>query len=160
MDAEAAIGPEQFAVCTMNLENLFDAVDDGDGDLGDWTPADQAEFEAQLNKRAVTIREDLLGCTIIGVQEVEGKDAVWEALARAVGPDFRYDYSRAPMCVTSPWGAVRARRAHSAAASRRRRARKRTIWWTTWLPTARVPALIPAATALIRCSTGRPTWPT
>ena len=92
VDVEAAIGPDEFAVCTMNLENLFDAVDDGDGDLGDWTPADQAEFEAQLNKRAATIREDLRGCTIIGVQEVEGKDAVWEALARAIGPDFRYDY--------------------------------------------------------------------
>ena len=92
VDAEAAIEPEQFAVCTMNLENLFDAVDDGDGDLGDWAPADQAGFEAQLNKRAAAIREDLRGCTIIGVQEVEGKDAVWEALARAVGPDFRYDY--------------------------------------------------------------------
>ena len=92
VDAEAEIGPDQFAVCTMNLENLFDAVDDGDGDLGDWAPADQAEFEAQLNKRAATIREDLRGCTIIGVQEVEGKDAVWEALARAIGPDFRYDY--------------------------------------------------------------------
>ena len=32
------------------------------------------------------------GCTVIGVQEVEGKDAVWEALARAIGPDFLYDY--------------------------------------------------------------------
>ncbi len=52
----------------------------------------KAELAAQLNKRAATIREDLRGCTIIGVQEVEGKDAVWEALARAVGPDFRYDY--------------------------------------------------------------------
>jgi len=92
VDAVAAIEAGQFAVCTMNLENLFDAVDDGDGDLGDWAPADQAEFEAQLNTRAVTIREDLRGCTIIGVQEVEGKDAVWDALARAVGPDFRYDY--------------------------------------------------------------------
>ena len=91
-DTEAAIGPEQFAVCTMNLENLFDAVDDGDGDLGDWVPADQTGFEAQLNKSAAAIREDLRGCTVIGVQEVEGKDAVWAALARAVGPDFRYDY--------------------------------------------------------------------
>ncbi len=92
LDAEAAIGPEQFAVCTMNLENLFDAVDDSDGDFGDWAPLDQAGFEAQLNKRAAAIREDLRGCTVVGVQEVEGKDAVWEALARAVGPDFRYDY--------------------------------------------------------------------
>jgi predicted extracellular nuclease len=91
-DAEAAIGPEQFAICTMNLENLFDAVDDGDGDFGDWAPADQAAFEAQLTKRAATLRDDLRGCPIVGVQEVEGKDAVWDALARAVGPDYRYDY--------------------------------------------------------------------
>ena len=91
-DIETEIGPDQFAVCAMNLENLFDAVDDGDGDLGDWTPADQVEFERQLNKRAVTMREDLRGCTVIGVQEIEGKDGVWEALARAVGPDYRYDY--------------------------------------------------------------------
>ena len=34
VDVEVEIGPKQFAVCTMNLENLFDAVDDGDGDLG------------------------------------------------------------------------------------------------------------------------------
>ena len=92
VDAEAAIEPEQFAVCTLNLENLFDAADDGDGDLGDWAPPDRAGFEAQLNKRAAAIREDFRGCTVIGVQEVEGKDGVWEALARAVGPDYRYDY--------------------------------------------------------------------
>ena len=91
-DIEAEIGPNQFAVCTMNLENLFDAVDDGDGDLGDWAPADQAGFEAQLGKSAAAIREDLRGCTVIGVQEVEGKDDVWAALARAVGPDYRFDY--------------------------------------------------------------------
>ena len=40
----------------------------------------------------MAIREDLRGCTVIGVQEVEGKDAVWEALARAIGSNFRYDY--------------------------------------------------------------------
>jgi hypothetical protein len=91
-DVERAIGPAEFALCSMNLENLFDTTDDGDGDLGDWAPADQAEFEAQLNVRAASIREDLRGCPIIGVQEVEGKDAVWASLARAVGPDFRYDY--------------------------------------------------------------------
>ncbi len=48
-------------------------------------------FERELAKRARAIREDLQGCTIVGVQEVEGKDAVWEALAQAVGPSFRYD---------------------------------------------------------------------
>ena len=92
VDVEAEIGPDQFAVCAMNLENLFDALNDGDGDLGDWAPADQAGFEAHLNKRAAAIREDLRGCTVVGVQEVEGKDAVWETLARAIGPNFRYDY--------------------------------------------------------------------
>jgi predicted extracellular nuclease len=92
VDVEAEVGPDQFAVCTMNLENLFDTIDDGDGDLGDWAPADPAEFEAKLQDLAAVIHEDLRGCTIIGLQEVEGKDDVWEALARAVGPDFRYDY--------------------------------------------------------------------
>ena len=76
----------------MNLENLFDATDDEDGDLGDWTPTDQDGFEAHLNKRAAAIREDFRGCTVVGVQEVEGKDAVWETLARAINPNFRYDY--------------------------------------------------------------------
>ena len=110
----------------MNLENLFDAVDDGDGDLGDWVPADQAGFEAQLNKRAATIREDLRGCTVIGVQEVEGKDAVWEALARAVGPDFRYDYFESADVRDITVGVLYdARRARCAAASRRRHARPR-----------------------------------
>ena len=90
--AEAPLAADEFGICTFNVENLFDAVDDSDGDLGDWMPADAAEFAVQLNKRATAIREDLRGCTIVGVQEVEGKDAVWEALARAVGPAFRYDY--------------------------------------------------------------------
>ena len=86
------ISGDQFALCTMNVENLFDSIDDADGDLGDWTPSDRAVFERTLSKRVCAIREDLRGCTLIGVQEVEGKDAVWAALAQAVGPNFRYDY--------------------------------------------------------------------
>jgi hypothetical protein len=38
-DLEAPIGPDEFAVCSFNLENLFDDLDDGDGDMGDWAPA-------------------------------------------------------------------------------------------------------------------------
>jgi predicted extracellular nuclease len=91
-DPEAPIGPDEFAVCSFNMENLFDAVDDGDGDMGDWAPADRKEFELSLEKRAAAIREALQRCTVVGLQEVEGKDAVWQALAEAVGDGFRYDY--------------------------------------------------------------------
>jgi hypothetical protein len=91
-DPEAPIGPEEFAVCSFNAENLFDAVDDGDGDMGDWAPADAAAYDLSLEKRAAAIREDLQRCTVIGLQEVEGKDAVWQALADEAGDGFRYDY--------------------------------------------------------------------
>ncbi|OQA42173.1 MAG: Endonuclease/Exonuclease/phosphatase family protein [Chloroflexi bacterium ADurb.Bin325] len=87
-----AIGPDEFAICSFNVLDLFDAVDDGDGDMGDWAPADQAEFRVELAKRAAAIRQALQGCTIVGLQEVEGKDAVWAALAQAAGSRYRYDY--------------------------------------------------------------------
>jgi uncharacterized protein len=90
--AEGPISPDEFALCSFNLKNLFDHVDDGDGDLGDWAPADRRAFELSLEKRATAIREDLQRCTVVGLQEVEGKDAVWQALAEAVGDGFRYDY--------------------------------------------------------------------
>ncbi len=91
-DPEPPIGPDEFALCTFNLENLFDAEDDGDGDIGDWSAGDAATFRAWIAARAAVIRDDLQGCTAIGVQEVEGKDAVWAALAEAIGPRYRYDY--------------------------------------------------------------------
>lgn len=91
-DPEPALGPDEFALCSFNAENLFDAVADGDGDSGDWTPADAQEFTAWIAQRGRVIREQLQGCTIVGLQEVEGKDAVWAALAHAVGPTYRYDY--------------------------------------------------------------------
>jgi uncharacterized protein len=89
---ERAIGPDEFAICSFNVFDLFDAVDDGDGDMGDWSPANAAEFRMQLAKRATAIRRNLQGCTVVGLQEVEGKDAVWAALAKAAGPRYRYDY--------------------------------------------------------------------
>jgi hypothetical protein len=39
---------------------------------------------------------------VVGLQEVEGKDAVWRALAEAVGADYRYDYYEAPTSGTLP----------------------------------------------------------
>lgn len=91
-DPEPPIPADAFALCTFNLENLFDAADDGDGDIGDWSAGDAATFQAWIAARAAVIRDDLQGCTAIGVQEVEGKDAVWAALAEAIGPRYRYDY--------------------------------------------------------------------
>lgn len=91
-DPEPPIGPDQFALCTFNMENLFDAADDADGDIGDWSAADAETFGAWIAARAAVIRDKLQGCTAIGVQEVEGKDAVWSALANAAGPTYRYDY--------------------------------------------------------------------
>lgn len=89
---EAPLQPDEFALCSFNAENLFDAVDDLDGDMGDWTPADGETFRAWIAQRGRVIREQLQGCTVIGLQEVEGKDAVWAALAQATGPQYRYDY--------------------------------------------------------------------
>ncbi len=88
----APIGQNEFAICTYNAENLFDHIDDGDGDMGDWTPRDAAAFQAALATDARVIAETLRGCTIIGLQEVEGKEEVWTQLAQAVGPRYRYDY--------------------------------------------------------------------
>jgi predicted extracellular nuclease len=92
LEQEMPIGEDEFAICSFNVENLFDEVDDGDGDMGDWAPADRSAFELSLAKRAAAIRDDLQGCTVVGLQEVEGKDAVWQALAGAVGEEFHYDY--------------------------------------------------------------------
>ena len=91
-DPEPPLGPDEFALCSFNAENLFDAVDDFDGDSGDWAPADAEAFAAGIAQRGRVIREQLQGCTVIGLQEVEGKDATWAALAQAAGPRYRYDY--------------------------------------------------------------------
>lgn len=87
-----ATGTDEWKICTFNAENLFDAVDDGDGDIGDWTPADDKVYRAGLARRAALIRDRLGGCTILAAQEIEGKDAVWADLARELGPNYRFDY--------------------------------------------------------------------
>ncbi len=95
-DAESAAADGEFTLCTFNIENMFDTVDDGDGDMGDWVPADVTEYNRMLEKRAKAIVNNLSNCTVIGVQEVEGKDPVWDDLVNAIsaqgGPSYSYDY--------------------------------------------------------------------
>ncbi len=93
--APAAIppaGPDEWTLCTFNAENLFDAVDDRDGDMGAWAPSSDKAYRAGIARRAAMVRERLGGCTILAAQEIEGKDAVWADLARALGPSYRFDY--------------------------------------------------------------------
>ena len=90
------IGNEEFAICTFNAENLFDHISDGDGDVGDWSPADADEYDDMLTKRARAIIDNLRGCTILALEEIEGKDQVWLDLIAKIsdlgGPTYGYDY--------------------------------------------------------------------
>ncbi len=88
----APAGPDEWTLCAFNAENLFDAVNDKDGDMGAWAPLDVVAYRWLIGRSAELIRERLGGCTVIGLQEVEGKDGVWEDLAAAAGPNYRYDY--------------------------------------------------------------------
>ncbi len=96
-DDEPALGSSQWGICTYNLENMFDSIDDGDGDIGDWQPPDVATYNRMILKRALGMAVDLEKCSVIGVQEMEGKDQVWDDLeaameAAAPGSNFEWDY--------------------------------------------------------------------
>ncbi len=97
-DVEAPLAPTEFALCTFNVENLFDHIDDGDGDVGDWSPTTQAEYEAMVQKRAQTIAVDLQRCSVVAVQEMEGKDPVWDELEARIesaaggAVDYEWDH--------------------------------------------------------------------
>ena len=73
------------------------------------------------------------------MQEVEGKDAIWQALAQAAGPDFRYDYyeSADKQDITDGvlYDAGRVTLRHSQ--PRRRACRPTTGWTTDWRRPAR-----------------------
>lgn len=90
--AVSPAAPDEWTLCTFNAENLFDPIDDGDGDAGAWVPANNRLYRTGLQRRATLVKERLGGCTVLALQEVEGKDAVWADLARELGPSYRFDY--------------------------------------------------------------------
>lgn len=86
-------GSGAFDVCFLNANNLFDHINDGHGDWGDWAPgwptSGAAEGEALYRARLAEVAEVLTrrtgDCLVAGLQEVEGKQQVWDDLAAAVG---------------------------------------------------------------------------
>jgi len=81
----------EFDVCFFNAENLFDHLNDGDGDFGDWAPGyplpgtaeGEALYRQKLAAVAQVVTASLDGCAVVGLQEVEGKQQVWDELAAA-----------------------------------------------------------------------------
>ncbi|OQA20060.1 MAG: hypothetical protein BWY63_01588 [Chloroflexi bacterium ADurb.Bin360] len=79
-------------ICYFNVENLFDNLDDGAGDWGDWAPgyptpgsaAGLATYNAKLAKVATAIATRLQSCMVVGVEEMEGKQQVYNDLAAAL----------------------------------------------------------------------------
>lgn len=82
----------EYDVCFFNVENLFDNINDGMGDWGDWapgwptsgSPAGAAIYQAKLDGLAQLIVNDMRSCMVIGLQEVEGKAGIYNDLAAAV----------------------------------------------------------------------------
>ena len=82
----------EFDVCFANVENLFDYLNDGQGDWGNWAPGypnpgspeGQVSYQAKLNKVAEMLVNDLNSCLLIGVEEVEGKQQVYDDLTAAM----------------------------------------------------------------------------
>ncbi|MCB8952033.1 MAG: hypothetical protein H6650_08470 [Ardenticatenales bacterium] len=83
---------QEFDVCSFNVENLFDYINDGQGDWGDWAPGwpnsgspeGQALYATKLADTASVIVNGMKSCQVIGVQEMEGKQQVYNDLAAAV----------------------------------------------------------------------------
>ncbi len=92
--SEVALDPTktEFDLCNFNVENLFDHINDGGGDWGDWAPgypspdseAGLAEYQVKIDELAQVFVTDLKSCMIVGVEEVEGKQDVYNDLAAAV----------------------------------------------------------------------------
>lgn len=85
-------GKKQFDVCNFNVENLFDNIDDGQGDWGDWAPGyptsgsaeGATEYQAKLDAVSTVFIDKMKSCMVVGVEEVEGKQQVYDDLAAAV----------------------------------------------------------------------------
>ena len=81
----------EFDVCFFNAENLFDHLNDGDGDFGDWAPgypvSGTAEGEALYRQKLAAVAQVVTAwlddCAVVGLQEVEGKQQVWDDLTAA-----------------------------------------------------------------------------
>ena len=91
----------QHDLCNFNVENLFDNIDDGNGDWGDWAPgypnsgdpAGATEYQNKLDALADVIVNRMKSCMVIGVEEVEGKQQVYDDLAAAVsGKDAAHSW--------------------------------------------------------------------
>ena len=83
----------EFDICYFNVENNFDHLNDGQGDWGDWAPgwptsgsaAGLAVYQAKQASLANLIVNKLQSCRVIGLEEMEGKQQVYNDLAAAVG---------------------------------------------------------------------------
>lgn len=83
---------QEFDICSFNVENLFDHINDGQGDWGDWapgwpdsgTPEGEALYQAKLDEIAAVMVNSMKACQVIGVQEMEGKQQIYNDLAAAV----------------------------------------------------------------------------
>lgn len=90
-----ALNPTKAEVdaCVLNVENLFDHLNDGAGDWGDWAPGyptpgsaeGLAEYNAKLDAVASVMVNSMRSCQVIGLSEMEGKQAVYNALAARLG---------------------------------------------------------------------------
>ena len=107
-DDEAPFTANQWGICTYNLENMFDSINDSDGDIGDWQPPDATTYNQMILKRALGMAVHLEKCSVIGVEEMEGKDQVWNDLeaameAAAPGADFEWDYYESQDALHHGW---------------------------------------------------------
>ncbi len=82
----------EFDFCFYNVENLFDNLNDGSGDWGDWapgwptpgTPEGAAEYQSHLNENVAVLYNDAKSCMVIGLSEVEGNQVIYDDLATAL----------------------------------------------------------------------------
>ncbi|HZU86608.1 MAG TPA: Ig-like domain-containing protein, partial [Anaerolineaceae bacterium] len=102
-DVETALDPlkREFSVCFYNVENLFDNIDDSAGDWGDWAPgyptsgsaAGLAAYQAHLTETAAVLVNGAKACMVIGLEEMEGKQGVYNDLAaklNAIGGGYTW----------------------------------------------------------------------
>lgn len=78
----APAAANEFTICTFNALGLG---------RGTAQYVERAEYEAQLNKRALAIATQLNGCTIIGMQEI-GTPAIAEELVAHLRNSFQLAY--------------------------------------------------------------------